>query len=34
VDVSVALIKSLDKRRVPPYSSGGYLQLFRRWPPF
>src|SRR5204863_3245057 len=26
--------KSLDKRRGPPYSTGGYLQMFRRWPPF
>src|SRR5947209_8832670 len=24
----------LDKRRHPPYRSGGFLRLFRRWPPF
>ena len=24
----------VDNRRVPPYSSGGALHLFRRWPPF
>src|SRR4051795_3428164 len=25
--------KLVDKRRHPPYSSGGVLHLFRRWPP-